>query len=216
MVCHNTVLKMADKRALLAAILNGTAASDVFTQDMEESKAASGTPETPFDTGAAAPAMSNPDPTSPGFEERIVTTFMFPNAPSNAAQITERLRGIDDTMPWGDWMDQCADVMYEHGGGWRDLDGERRAGFFFLLANVIGKIEQGRAAGDFPPPDRVEIQQAFAWALEGEILPGPAGSLSPDEALGPSAEPDDIPFGEAEAQTQLDAERNQDVTRDIG
>ena len=32
----NTVLKMADKRALIAAVLNGTAASDVFTQDVED------------------------------------------------------------------------------------------------------------------------------------------------------------------------------------
>jgi hypothetical protein len=32
----NTVLKMANKRALIAAILNGTAASDVFTQDVED------------------------------------------------------------------------------------------------------------------------------------------------------------------------------------
>jgi hypothetical protein len=32
----NTVLKMADKRALVAAVLNGTAASDIFTQDLED------------------------------------------------------------------------------------------------------------------------------------------------------------------------------------
>lgn len=31
----NTVLKMAAKRALIAAVLNGTAASDIFTQDLE-------------------------------------------------------------------------------------------------------------------------------------------------------------------------------------
>ncbi len=32
----NTVLKMADKRALVAACLNATAASDIFTQDLED------------------------------------------------------------------------------------------------------------------------------------------------------------------------------------
>lgn len=32
----NTVLKMADKRALVAAVLNCTAASDIFTQDVED------------------------------------------------------------------------------------------------------------------------------------------------------------------------------------
>jgi hypothetical protein len=33
---YNTVLKMAEKRALIAAVLNATAASQIFTQDMEE------------------------------------------------------------------------------------------------------------------------------------------------------------------------------------
>lgn len=32
----NTLLKMACKRALVAAVLNGTAASDIFTQDVED------------------------------------------------------------------------------------------------------------------------------------------------------------------------------------
>lgn len=32
----NTIIKMADKRALIAAVLNGTAASDIFTQDLED------------------------------------------------------------------------------------------------------------------------------------------------------------------------------------
>ena len=33
---YNTVLKMANKRSLVAAVLNVTAASDIFTQDLEE------------------------------------------------------------------------------------------------------------------------------------------------------------------------------------
>jgi hypothetical protein len=33
---YNTVLKMSNKRALIAAVLNVTAASDIFTQDMED------------------------------------------------------------------------------------------------------------------------------------------------------------------------------------
>lgn len=33
---YNTVLKMANKRSLVAAVLNATAASDIFTQDLED------------------------------------------------------------------------------------------------------------------------------------------------------------------------------------
>jgi hypothetical protein len=35
---YNTVLKMACKRALVAAVLNATAASDIFTQDLEDAQ----------------------------------------------------------------------------------------------------------------------------------------------------------------------------------
>ncbi len=43
----NTVLKMADKRALIAAVLNATAASDIFTQDLEDMPAGSVAEEMP-------------------------------------------------------------------------------------------------------------------------------------------------------------------------
>jgi hypothetical protein len=45
---HNTILKMGCKRALVAAVLNGTAASDFFTQDLDDladKAAAAGEPE---------------------------------------------------------------------------------------------------------------------------------------------------------------------------
>ena len=35
---YNTILKMSNKRALVAAVLNVTAASDIFTQDMEDER----------------------------------------------------------------------------------------------------------------------------------------------------------------------------------
>lgn len=46
---HNTILKVACKRALIAAVLNATAASDFFTQDLEDltEKAAEVAPKEP-------------------------------------------------------------------------------------------------------------------------------------------------------------------------
>lgn len=44
---YNTVLKMACKRALVAAVLNGTAASDIFTQDIEDSSGTERASSTP-------------------------------------------------------------------------------------------------------------------------------------------------------------------------
>ena len=62
---YNTVLKMAKKRALVDAVLTATAASDIFTQDLEDitaNLAAAGAVEVvPNDTGktTAAPAAQN-------------------------------------------------------------------------------------------------------------------------------------------------------------
>jgi hypothetical protein len=49
---ENTILKMADKRALVAATLIATGCSDIFTQDMEEAAAPTG------DAAVAAPVQS--------------------------------------------------------------------------------------------------------------------------------------------------------------
>lgn len=58
---HNTILKMACKRALVAAVLNGTAASDFFTQDLEDlvEKTTEAAPP-------AAPAPNMPAPRAGG------------------------------------------------------------------------------------------------------------------------------------------------------
>lgn len=50
----NTVLKMANKRALIAAVLNATAASDIFTQDLED------LPDVAPASGSGAPTASAP------------------------------------------------------------------------------------------------------------------------------------------------------------
>lgn len=56
---YNTVLKMAKKRALVDAVLTTTAASDIFTQDLEEISASLAT-LTPTAAPAAAPAAEAP------------------------------------------------------------------------------------------------------------------------------------------------------------
>lgn len=51
---YNTVLKMSNKRALVAAVLNVTAASDIFTQDIEDM-----TDHSPAPTGAPLASASS-------------------------------------------------------------------------------------------------------------------------------------------------------------
>ncbi len=58
---YNTVLKMANKRSLVAAVLNATAASDIFTQDIEDmpvvEKAVNAPPAKPLTEGALKKAL---------------------------------------------------------------------------------------------------------------------------------------------------------------
>jgi len=58
---YNTVLKMANKRSLVAAVLNVTAASDIFTQDIEELAE----PVRPMAPPGIAPAPSAAPVTAP-------------------------------------------------------------------------------------------------------------------------------------------------------
>lgn len=56
---YNTVLKMANKRSLVAAVLNATAASDIFTQDIEDMEPQN---EKPAGSGSAVSPDSAPPP----------------------------------------------------------------------------------------------------------------------------------------------------------
>lgn len=75
---YNTVLKMSNKRALLAAVLNATAASDIFSQDLVEDDGtvlpagedaaarAAAKPKPVKEPKAKAEAKAEPGPTQPG------------------------------------------------------------------------------------------------------------------------------------------------------
>ncbi|MBZ0156205.1 MAG: hypothetical protein K8I29_08360 [Alphaproteobacteria bacterium] len=75
----NTILKMAKKRALVDAVLTSTAASDIFTQDIEDM------PEELFDRGK--PASNSPRPPLKQPQAKSGGTIREPNAPATEAQI---------------------------------------------------------------------------------------------------------------------------------
>lgn len=83
---YNTVLKMSNKRALVAAVLNVTAASDIFTQDLEdlpegERPAADPRAKPPIERGNISPHLDDNESwrdepaasTSEHFEARMAT-----------------------------------------------------------------------------------------------------------------------------------------------
>jgi len=84
---YNTILKMANKRSLVAAVLNVTAASDIFTQDLEDAPDLAAPPRPPAQTDAADVAETRDGDTGPPTEWEIIAsdfTARFDEAPTKA------------------------------------------------------------------------------------------------------------------------------------
>ena len=94
---YNTVLKMSNKRALVAAVLNVTAASDIFTQDLEDYQGAGG------DTQGVKPSVSGAaEPASPAMADSGSETTPAPGFSENARQdkdfLLGRIKAVADKM----------------------------------------------------------------------------------------------------------------------
>lgn len=88
--CYNTVLKMANKRSLVAAVLNVTAASDIFTQDLEELVGSAPTLDTPSVTPLVKP--------TPPAEPEGATPSREAVAGEHIAVLMGRITGLGDKL----------------------------------------------------------------------------------------------------------------------
>ena len=162
---YNTVLKMADKRALTAAVLNGTAASDVFTQDVEDSPQAS---------GAEAAVSPGPEPrpagAPPAKREFDPGRDLLPGAitvrvQEDAIAIRQGQRDLDPNQDWPAIEQACATHVFGH--GLDDLTRAETGQFWKRLANAVVKVTELAGSGDFPPPTHEQIAEGYAWAFNG-------------------------------------------------
>lgn len=172
----NTVLKMADKRALVAAVLNATAASDVFTQDVEDmgQRAAATAAE---ETAAEQPAATDEE-FRPGFH-------LLPDAPKNLQEIQDVIMALDRELL--DWVAEAVVLMY--GCSYADLTtDETRKEAGLRIANCVARIaSELYAQGDFPPPTDDQYREVFAWAFEGLRVRGPREIAAEAAALDEAA-----------------------------
>lgn len=201
----NTVLKMADKRALVAAVLNGTAASDVFTQDVEDSTTAA--------VASEDVAEAEPEEFDPG--KRVL-----PNAIQGekfASRIAEALREIDGSIEWRDVVEtQLGRSEWESHGK------AKREEFWRRLSNAVARIDERFPVGSMPPPQDEDLVEAFAWAFEGQIVElvrkgeeeateeAAAAAVRDEAPLGdgsliPDVDSDDVPFGDDPVEEPVDA-----------
>lgn len=122
----NTLIKMACKRALVAATLNATAASDIFTQDIEDMPEGTGNAPTTQQTGTQGKAGKPP--------------VQQPKEKKAAAPSEARTKFPDGLEQYcvGD-VNMMQDVC-EQVSTFKNKDGEERN---FSLADVMAQREDG-------------------------------------------------------------------------
>jgi hypothetical protein len=196
LVCHNTVLKMADKRALVAAVLNGTGASDVFTQDVEDQRVAS-TPEEEGDTPS--------DDTPQGDEEFDPGQHLLANAiqgldKAATVALFGQMNDLNANVDWKALIGLSCSAQFEVTT--RDeLEQEQTNEWWRRLRNAVAKM--GDLAVDLDGVKAAspeQVAEAFKWAFpkwDGEvpmipIEPAPLTSEEADRAA--AAADDDIGF----------------------
>lgn len=191
----NTVLKMANKRALVAAILNGTAASDIFTQDVE-------------DTGVVAADKHEREPDADADDP--FTSADTWNKPTSWTEISARLIDRLGTTAAPVWVEEA--IMGTYGvPSVKELEGTDVADAAERLAKAIHALDDA----DTDPfsltvSQRPAIQAAFAAAFDGTILDGPEWRLGPDETDREpyeewAADPPGEPIPEGGEQADLDS-----------
>lgn len=192
----NTVLKMAGKRALVAAVLNGTAASDVFTQDAEDMGGGGVAAESVF--GEPEKRTFNPG------------TMLLEGAISGdgaAARLIEAQVALDPTLDWKAILESAATSVLGERKNWSDT---QKREFKYRWSNALRQIEMEAGTGDFPPVTDEQVQAGIAFAFEGHAATLPLPRLAKQEELmeeerADAAEPQGgasdedlakIPFGE--------------------
>jgi hypothetical protein len=150
---YNTVLKMGAKRALIAAVLNATGASSIFTQDVEETRSE----PAGDDYGGASEALKVDQP----------------DIPKSWAALSKALKDINvDEV----WMVQALEA------GWgtaktSELDQKTKDLAFQTLCTAYVRIHAlMMASGDtatLGAPSFQQIREGFASVLDGLELAGP-------------------------------------------
>jgi predicted RNA-binding Zn-ribbon protein involved in translation (DUF1610 family) len=187
---YNTVLKMANKRSLVAAVLNGTAASDVFTQDVEDTKTARGAPEPEAEEKEEAKPAPSPD--SEDFDPaKDLHPDAIQGAGKEAVDVLElKLRDLNDLVDWKAIIGAATKAHFDK-ASYSRLTRDEKDEWWVRLRNAVAKLEEVSHPDLGASPEY--IRECFAWAFGGvaievTMLPPvePAGNLPDDE----------IPFGE--------------------
>lgn len=94
-LCHNATLKMAQKSAMIAATINSTAASEFFTQDIEEAEKPE--PQPPPPPSQPKPAVTSRFPTD-AYRTKMISDLKAAPGDDNRGIVTEYFQKCDQLM----------------------------------------------------------------------------------------------------------------------
>lgn len=170
---YNTVVKMADKRAAVAAVLYGTAASSIFTQDVEETGGGGGST---YDAGEYGGA----DERTP--DERVTQPETAPKVGRSWAKLFDEFGKLLPAHDVAAWIDEAIQLRFgvaETAALTREQkdDAFRRAYSTFVL------LYERPGGGDLAlvPNLREVVADAFAQRWEGIALHGPQWRICPSD-----------------------------------
>jgi hypothetical protein len=111
----NTILKMADKRALVAATINATGVSDLFTQDLDDGRGDEREDETPTPPSVSIPNAivvdTPPDQVSPSIQRAIAAALEVAGDHDKAkAAVAAEIKSLG----YSGWSDFLARGTKEH------------------------------------------------------------------------------------------------------
>lgn len=170
---YNTVVKMSAKRGLIAAVLNATGASDVFTQDMEDTQPQENRREPSSEARRAG-----------GHQESAMQTDV-PRTWAEIGKAIEKIEESDPALGLRDfWLPQALEAAFGKPSA-KDLSAADKRTAAQKISSVIVRLWEhdpplvGNDA--MPPATRDQVARVVASVFEGAALIGPPWRMSPDE-----------------------------------
>jgi hypothetical protein len=160
-------------------VLNATAASDVFTQDVEDTQG-SAEPAADVKPAAQSAAASSTKAAEPsGF-----------TLPTSWAKVEDAIKQYGEET-WKDWLvfsAQAKQVIF----GDASIDSAQKTELRVVSAIAAKHLRDNVDPGEFPPPKREDMIVAWQYAMRERIdsdaleLAGPEWQMSPDESDRPA------------------------------
>jgi len=153
----NTVLKMADKRALVAAVLNGTAASDVFTQDVEDAG-----------TAAADKHEVNETPDSPGFDpgRDLAEAAQQWSGNDGIKKLNGQMVALNNKVDWAQLVEDTIKAQFGVEGGRKMLHEDQVPEWWRRMRNAVVRMLDEAVDFDGEKASSPEqVTTAFRWAF---------------------------------------------------